>query len=121
MAPEPLTVDRYHLSAGDGTLTRPYVVLAIVLATGAVFALDLQMPLGVAIAVLYVPVLALGSMALGRRGVLRMALAITVLILTAWALKPAGGVPWMAAVNRVACVVAVWGVALCRLRRHHGW
>ena len=96
------------------------VLLVSLGAAGAIFALDLQMPLGVAVSILYVPVIAFSALALRRRWVAVLGTLVTVLTIVAWALSPAGGVPWMGAVNRVATILAIWSVLLCRIVQHHG-
>lgn len=95
------------------------LVLALALvSSGAIFALDLKMPLGVAVGVLYVPVMLASSLVLRARTVVALAVLMTVLIILGWALSPGGGILWMAAANRSVCIVAVWAIPVAALWRH---
>ncbi len=96
------------------------VLLVSVLGAAAIFLLDLKLPLGVAVGVLYVPVVALSSVFVRGRPLLVLAVLTTALTVVGWAFSPPGGVPWMGAANRLASVAAIWSVALCAILRHHG-
>lgn len=70
---------------------RAVVVLLGIAAVGAIFAMDLQMPRGVAVAVLYVPVIAFGALLLARRWVLALGLLTTALTLLGWVFSSSHG------------------------------
>ncbi len=110
---------RSSRESGDRSDPSVLVLLLSLGATGAIFAIDLQIPLGVAVGVLYVPVIALSSLVLGRRPVLLLAMLTTTLTIVGWEFSPAGGIPWMAAVNALATVLAIWSVVICHIVRHH--
>jgi hypothetical protein len=83
----------------------------IVLAAG-VFALDLALPLGAAIGMLYaVPVLVTLWFP-RRRYTILAALAATLLILMGFFLSPPGGELWVALFNRTASLLLIWSTAI---------
>lgn len=99
----------------DSLLTWVTVVIA-----GAVFALDLLTPLGVAVAVLYVAPVLLSLWAPQQRYTLIVASATSVLtlldIFLSPLLSPTGGFTWMALANRLISLFAIWVTTILTLR-----
>ena len=96
--------------------TRNIKILAVGLSL-VILLLDLQIPLGVAVGVLYTGVVLLAEFTGENRFIRRMAAICTVLTLLAWLYKPAGlAVPWMVATNRALSVYVIWLTALLGVR-----
>ncbi|MCC7411033.1 MAG: PAS domain S-box protein [Gammaproteobacteria bacterium] len=108
---------------------RPALLAGTCLAGAAlIFAFDLVTPLGVADGMLYAGVVLLGLWHSDRRAVLVIAVIGSVLTGAGFVLSPPGGVPWMAAVNRLLALLAIWTTAVlaylhaelsARLHREH--
>jgi signal transduction histidine kinase len=98
-----------------------FLVLLIGL-SGALFVLDLRLPLGIANGVLYAAVVLLSSASQHRRFPLYVAAGCTVLLVVGAILSPLlPGVPlWMAATNRLLSLVIIWMPALVLLERRRG-
>ncbi|MBI4501765.1 MAG: hypothetical protein HY700_11450 [Gemmatimonadetes bacterium] len=111
-------VAAWRMRGARQTFPRGLAVLLIFGLVAAVFELDVQMPLGVAVATLYVPVALLGLTVLSRRWVLALGLLVTALTVIGWALSPPGSVMWMALANRGTSLFAIWIVAMLGLK---GW
>lgn len=91
-------------------------ILAIVLAV-LIFLMDLQIPLGVAVGVLYTGIVLLAEFTRENRFIRYMALVGSVLTIVAYFFKPEGiAVPWMVVANRVLSVYVIWVTALLGVR-----
>src|SRR4051794_31061577 len=92
--------------------TRLCQLLVLALLSAGIFGLDVWLPLGVTIEVLYViPVL--GTILMPGRGpTVILATTNTLLTLMGFLLSSEGGEFWMALVNDLLGVCAIWGVAL---------
>jgi len=98
---------------------RTSILIAAAFGAVAVFAVDLAIPLGVAVPVLYVAPLLLGSLTLDRRTVLAVAGLCTVLTPAGWALSAELALGSQVALNRVLALAVVWcttAVVLHRIR-----
>lgn len=87
-----------------------------VLALG-IFALDINMPLGVAAAVPYVLVVLASAWSLDRRVIFLVATLCTLLTYVGFELSPEGGELWKVAANRSLAMVAVWVTAFLVYQR----
>ncbi len=87
------------------------MVAAAVLAA-AVFAVDLNVPLGFAGGVPYVAVVGLGWWLPKRRYIFVLAVVSTVLTLTGYVFSPPGGVAWVVLANRLMALFAIWVTAV---------
>ena len=85
-------------------------VAAVLLAT-AIFAVDLNLPLGVAGGVPYVALVLLGLWSARPRATLILAGAGTVLTALGHLYSAPAGIPWMVATNRGFAYFAIWTVA----------
>lgn len=82
-----------------------------------IFLVDLQIPLGVAVGVLYTGVVLMAEFTGENRFIRIMAVTGTVLTIIAWLYKPAGdAVPWMVVTNRVLSIYVIWVTALLGVR-----
>ncbi|MES2605503.1 MAG: hypothetical protein V4603_11240 [Pseudomonadota bacterium] len=91
-------------------------ILAIVLAL-LIFIMDLQIPLGVAVGVLYTGIVLLAEFTRENRFIRYMAFLGTALTIIAYFYKPEGiAVPWMVIANRVLSVYVIWVTALLGVR-----
>ncbi len=95
---------------------KSFIAFSLVLAT-AIFALDLNMPWGVAGGVPYVALVLLALLAPRRRYIILMALLGTFLTIAGWFLSPPGGVPWVVTTNRFLAMFAIWVTAILGLNR----
>ena len=93
----------------------PLVGLTAALA-GLVFALDLLIPLGVSVAVLYVALVLLTLWCPQRRFTLIAALASTILTILGGYFSPPGGTLWMAIANRALTLFVIGVTAFLVLR-----
>lgn len=93
------------------------VPLAVALAAG-IFLLDLSIPLGKAMGILYLAPLILAFGTATRRGLLRMAAGCTLLTVLGALFSPAASAPWdVVLFNRTAAVGVIWVVALLMAKR----
>ncbi len=76
-----------------------------------IFALDLNLPLGVAGGIPYVFLVMTGWWFPNRNAIFVLAGVATALTLTGYFLSPAGGVGWAVATNRLYAIMAIWGTA----------
>ncbi len=90
------------------------VALAVV-----IFALDLFIPRGVAMGVLYVVPVLIALRSPQRLFVFAVGVGCTVLTLLGFALSPAGSLLWMATVNRTLAILAIWVTAILSLQHKH--
>jgi hypothetical protein len=92
--------------------------LWLIAGLAAVFAVDSLFPLGVASGMLYVPLLFVCQPADGRRWLIPVATASTVLIVVDWSLGFGGAIspPWVYLTNRGGSIGVLWAIAL--LLRH---
>ncbi|MEP7152766.1 MAG: sensor histidine kinase [Nitrospira sp.] len=101
-------------------LRNRWIVPAVALLSGGLFALDLFMPLGVAIGVLYAAVVLLASSSSNPRLPLLTAASATVLLITGAALGPRlGSIPlWVGFTNCTLGLIIVWISAMLLRQRH---
>lgn len=78
----------------------------------SIFAIDLQLPLGVAAGVPYVAVIIVSLWAHNRKVVLTLSVACTLLIVLGYYLSPPGGEFWKVMANRSLAIFAVWSTAI---------
>lgn len=89
-----------------------------ILLTGAIFTLDLFLPLGAADGMLYlVVVMLLASSASGKRFMVPLAAACSVLTIVGTFYSPPGGVLVAGIINRFLTLFAVWGVTILSLQK----
>lgn len=84
--------------------------LAVLLAI-LIFAVDLQIPLGVAGGVPYVAVVLLGWWFPRRRHIFYLAVGSSALTVFGYFLSESGGIPWMIIANRFLALFAIWVTA----------
>ncbi len=99
------------------TRGRSYLLLVCIACTVGVFALDLQLPLGVAGGVPYAAVILLslcGSN--GSRSTLSLAFWCSILTVLGFYLSEPAGILWMVLFNRVLALFVIWTTALLGLR-----
>ncbi len=94
----------------DNTTNVTHLIILAIL-TGAIFALDLWLPLGVAGGVPYVAVILLGWWLGDLRKILLLAALSSALILAGFFMSPPGGTPWMVFANRGLALFAIWVTA----------
>lgn len=102
------------MSALPRTSTRlrsPGLLLACALLAGAIFLIDLQLPLGVAAGVPYLVVVLLAVRHPRPSFSLWAALVCSGLTVLACWLSPAGGEPWKVYLNRALALLAIWATA----------
>lgn len=102
-------------TAGAGTPTFLYAGCAVLLA--AIFLLDLAIPLGVAVGVLYIAVILLSLWSPWNKVTLLVALVASLLIVAAFFCKPPVAEMWKAVFNRGISLYAVWVTAILGLQR----
>jgi hypothetical protein len=85
-----------------------WLVPAIVGAIVAIFVIDIFVPIGVTVAVLFVVPVYLSGWLPQRQALWLSSLAATLLIPLAALLSPPGGDPWIAWTNRLLAMIAVW-------------
>jgi len=90
-------------------------VLAIAIAA-SVFVLDLWLPLGIAVPMMYVAPVVISLWSPQERFTLITATAGTALTGLGFSLSPAGGIAWMGILNRLLSVLIIWVTALLILR-----
>lgn len=95
----------------DSLLT--WITVAIL---GAVFALDILTPLGVAVSVLYVAPVLMSLWSPQQRYTLIVASAASVLTVLDIFMSQPGGIAWMAFANRALALFAIWVTAILALR-----
>src|SRR5579884_2959050 len=88
-----------------------WLVVAVLAAGAAICALDLFLPLGVAVGVLYVVPVVLSLWLPSRVHTFVIAGASTALTLIGYVWSPAG-LAWIGLLNRVLTIALIWGVAL---------
>lgn len=97
---------------------RPGLLAASLLTALAIFLLDLQLPAGLAVGILYVTVIAMTSLIRPDWIMYAAAGLCTVLIVMDIPFSAPGDGPyWMAYVNRAISVLAIWGAAWFRAQR----
>lgn len=96
----------------------PWLVPIIVGAIFAIFVIDMLIPFGITVAMLFVIPVYLSGWLPQRRALWLSALAATVLIPLAALMSPPGGEPWIAWTNRLLALIAVWlGLAVSLTQR----
>ncbi len=88
-----------------------WLLTAIILLTLGVLAVDLQVPLGVAMGVAYIPAMLLALWLPSIGGVLGTAAICSVCILIAYAYSPAACTPWIVLNNRLLSLASIWAIA----------
>ncbi len=92
-----------------------FLLVAVVALTLALFVVDVQVPLGVAIWLPYVAVVLLSLWLPGRRYPYLITAACSALTIAGLFLSPPGGAMWMAVVNRSLAIGAFWVTAVVGL------
>jgi len=87
------------------------ILVAAGLLAGAIFILDICVPLGVAGGVLHVSVILMGWWLNRTRYIFALALLSTTLTGLGYVFSPEGGIDWMVVTNRLLAVFAIWTVA----------
>ena len=88
-------------------MTKPLLVVAIVFLMASIFILDLFIPMGVLIPVLYTVPLLIALLSPEPRFFLLVAAASTVLTVIGLLASPPDGIRWMAIVNRSLAVLVI--------------
>ena len=89
-----------------------------ILLTGSIFTLDLFLPLGAADGMLYLVVMMLlASSASGKRFMVPLAAACSILTIVGTFYSPPGGVLVAGIINRFLTLFAVWGVTILSLQK----
>lgn len=83
----------------------------------AIFMVDLLVPLGVAMGVLYVVPILIALRSPQPRFVFGAALACTILTILGFILGPPGGILWMGIANRALSIFAIWVTAILSLQQ----
>ncbi|MCH7831436.1 MAG: hypothetical protein IIC55_01025, partial [Proteobacteria bacterium] len=85
----------------------------------AIFAVDLNLPLGVAGGVPYVAVILIGWWLPRRLQIFYLAVICSVLTVAGYLASPEGGVAWIVAVNRLLALFSIWisAVLLFQVRK----
>jgi signal transduction histidine kinase/ActR/RegA family two-component response regulator len=91
------------------------LLITVVALTLALFVVDVQVPLGVAIWLPYVAVVLLSLWLPGRRYPYLITAACSALTIAGLFLSPPGGAIWTAVVNRLLAIVAFWVTAVVGL------
>ena len=100
----------------DGA-TRHYVLLFLIILTGSIFLLDYMTPLGIAAGIPYIALLIIGAFLTGKRGILALTIAATILVFVGWTMAPSeGSVLWKAMANRLYAVFTIWLAAIILVR-----
>lgn len=92
-----------------------YTVCALLI--GAVFILDLAIPLGIAVGVLYIFAVLVSLWVPNNRATLIVATVASAVIITAFFVKPPVDEMWKVIFNRAISLIAVWITALLGLER----
>ena len=92
------------------------VLMAVVLLAAGIFAIDLELPLGVSGGVLYVAVVLLALWYPDPRMPLRVALGCSILTALGFVFSPHGGVLWVVIANRSLAIFAIWVTAILSVR-----
>ena len=92
------------------------VLMAVVLLAAGIFAIDLELPLGVSGGVLYVAVVLLALWYPDPRMPLLVALGCSILTALGFVFSPHGGVLWVVIVNRSLAIFAIWVTAILSVR-----
>lgn len=87
------------------------LLLACLVLSALVLVFDLNMPLGVAVPILYVPIVLLSLATPRRRLTLQTALLCTTATFAGWWASPEGGEAWKVAINRFGALLVIWAVA----------
>src|SRR5581483_6701682 len=90
----------------------PGIQIAIWLSVALVLVIDLRTPLGVSVWLLYLIPIVLCSFGFQSGMPLAVSAVSTVLIALGFFLKPSGVVPWLAAVDRILGLSAVWTIGI---------
>jgi hypothetical protein len=98
------------LSTTPSRRTSAVRIVCLIL-TSCVFAVDLQVELGISTYVLYVPVLVLAARVPGARFTVVLAFAATVLTVLAYFWSPAGGETWKVITSCALGIGAIWMTA----------
>ncbi len=85
--------------------------------TAAIFAIDINIPLGVAGGVPYISVILLAQWHGGRREIIYAALLCSLLTVAGFFLSPSGGESWKVLSNRSLALYAIWLTAILALQR----
>jgi hypothetical protein len=100
------------------TLKAPAYPIGIAALALGIFFVDIALPLGVSVGVLYAIPVMMTQWAPQRKAIVATATASTILIFLDYFISPPGGIVWMVLTNRALSVATVWMVAyLCFLRR----
>ncbi len=91
-------------------------LISIVLAAG-IFALDIQLPLGVAGGVPYIAVVLFSQWHSGRKTILVAALGCSLLTILGFFFSPDGGETWKVLSNRALALFAIWVTAILTLQQ----
>jgi hypothetical protein len=105
------------MTGGGGTAARRGAALAAVpVLVAAILAVDVMLPAGIAVGVLYVGPVLLALYA-GRRAVsLAVAAVCTLLLPVGFLLSPVGAAPWVGVSNRFLSAAAIWITVVLSLR-----
>jgi signal transduction histidine kinase len=96
--------------------SRNRILVALVLMAAAVFAVDLEVPLGVAGGVPYVAVVLLALWYPDPRMPLHAAVGCSILTMLAIAYSPRGSAFWVVIANRALALFAIWVTAILSVR-----
>ncbi len=77
-----------------------------------IFAIDVQIPLGVAAGVPYIAVILIAMRGTGVRGIVLFAVTSTILTIEGYLLSPALGENWQVIFNRSLALFAIWATAI---------
>jgi len=92
------------------------ILIAVVLLAAGIFAIDLQLPLGVAGGVPYVAVVLLALWYPDTRMPLHIAVGCSILTALGFVFSPHGGILWVVIVNRALAIFAIWVTAILSVR-----
>ncbi|NLS14418.1 response regulator [Vibrio sp. SM6] len=92
---------------------KEHLILALI--AGAIFTIDLNIPLGVAAGVPYITVILVSLLSKNQSTTFIWAIVCTLLTLTGYYLSPLGSDTWKVTSNRGLAIYAIWAVAIVSL------
>jgi len=100
------------MGAGNLILRDLKIYFTCLAAIIIVFAVDINLPLGVAGGVPYVAVILISLRSTKQRSAIDFAVVCTIMVVLGYYLSPAGGEEWKVFLNRTLAVFAVWATAI---------
>lgn len=98
-----MNINKYHISKRD--------IFSIFLAL-VIFAIDLQIPLGVAGGVPYIAVILISYRSKNTHNVIYLAILCSLLTVLGFYFSPSGGELWQVLSNRALAIFAIWTTAI---------